>query len=36
MADGMAVVEHCTVHNSIVQMPEVRITAEAAIGSPSR
>jgi Predicted redox protein, regulator of disulfide bond formation len=26
----MAVVEHCTVHNSMVQMPEVQITAETA------
>ncbi|HUL85001.1 MAG TPA: OsmC family protein [Actinomycetota bacterium] len=26
----MAVVEHCTVHNSMVRMPEVHITAEAA------
>lgn len=26
----MAVVEHCTVHNSMVQMPEIHITAEAA------
>jgi hypothetical protein len=23
----MAVVEHCTVHNSMLQMPEVHITA---------
>ena len=27
----MAVVEHCTVHNSMVQMPDVRITAEAVV-----
>lgn len=27
----MAVVEHCTVHNSMLQMPEVRITAEASV-----
>ncbi len=27
----MAVVEHCTVHNSMLQMPEVRITAEAVV-----
>ena len=26
----MAVVEHCTVHNSMMQMPEVHITAETA------
>ena len=26
----MAVVEHCTVHNSLVRMPEVRIMAETA------
>ncbi len=27
----MAVVEHCTVHNSMVQMPEVRITARTVV-----
>ena len=27
----MAVVEHCTVHNSMLQMPDVRIRAEAVI-----
>ena len=27
----MAVVEHCTVHNSMLQMPEVRIKAEAGV-----
>ena len=26
----MAVVEHCTVHNSMVRMPEVHIMAETA------
>ena len=29
----MAVVEHCTVHNSMVQMPEVHITAEMSIAA---
>jgi uncharacterized OsmC-like protein len=29
----MAVVEHCTVHNSMVQMPEVRIEARTAVGA---
>ena len=29
----MAVVEHCTVHNSMVQMPEVQILAETAIAA---
>jgi putative redox protein len=29
----MAVVEHCTVHNSMVQMPEVRITADAGVAA---
>ena len=28
----MAVVEHCTVHNSMVQMPEVRILAHKTVG----
>lgn len=32
----MAVVEHCTVHNSMVQMPEVHITAETAVRSLSQ
>ena len=32
----MAVVEHCTVHNSMVQIPEVHITAEAVIRVPSK
>jgi hypothetical protein len=27
----MAVVEHCTVHNSMLQMPDVSITAEAIV-----
>ena len=29
----MAVVEHCTVHNSMVQTPEVHITAEPSVTS---
>ena len=29
----MAVVEHCTVHNSMVRMPEVHITAETAVAA---
>ena len=32
----MAVVEHCTVHHSMVQIPEVHIAAEAVIGVPSK
>jgi putative redox protein len=29
----MAVVEHCTVHNSMVRTPEVHITAETAVAA---
>ena len=36
LAPLQAVMEHCTVHNSIVQAPVIAIVTEAAAGRPAQ